>query len=138
MFLSLHVYSLYGTIILTWFDIVFICYYYWTFAIKLNRIYIHSVNIIFFFLLLVWFLFEVADHSTSYTSADLSKVVDLATLCTFLTIGQALSGWMAGATIAATLLHGCLACVHGFVSTFLYPSLTVFILSKAFVSLNCL
>ena len=47
------------------------------------------------------------DHSNSYASADLSKVVDLATLCTctFLTIGWTSSGWMAGTTVTTTLLQ---------------------------------
>ena len=52
-------------------------------------------------------LFQVVDHSTSYASADLSKVDDLTALCTFLTIGWASYGWMAGTTVTATLLHWC-------------------------------
>ena len=60
---------------------------------------------IFFFMVLVWFLFLVMNGSISPTSADLSKVVNLATLHTLLPNGWALSGWMAGNTITAPLLH---------------------------------
>ena len=42
---------------------------------------------------------------TSYTAADLSKVVDFPKLCTFPTMGWALSGWMAGTAIDTTLLY---------------------------------
>ena len=93
MFPSLAVSTLYGTIILTWLDDVFrLDVLYWILDIRINRFYIHHVHIIFFFLVLVWLLFWVVDCSTSYTSEDLSKVVDLAILCTFLTIGQASFG----------------------------------------------
>ena len=51
------------------------------FAIKNNKIYIDHVKMI-FFKVLVWFLFLVMDSSISPASADLSKVVDLATLYT--------------------------------------------------------
>ena len=41
----------------------------------------------------------------SPASSDFSEVIDLAAVCTLLPIGWALSGWMAGTTITATLLH---------------------------------
>ena len=44
------------------------------------------------------------EGSISPTSPDLSKIVDLATLCTLPPIGQALSWWMSGTSITTTLL----------------------------------
>ena len=59
-----------------------------------------------FFMVLVWFMFSVMDGSVSPTSADISKVIDLAALDTLLPISQALSGWMVGTIVTATLLCG--------------------------------
>ena len=71
------------------------------------------------------------DHSTSYISVVLSKVVDLAILCTSLTIGWALSGWKAGITITATLLRYFGMCLQFSLNLSLPHS--YFILSKSFV-----
>ena len=75
------------------------------FVIEKNRIYIHPINMIYFFTVLVWFLFQVMDSSISSTSADLPEVVDLDTLPILLSIGRESFGCMDGTTISATLLH---------------------------------
>ena len=49
---------------------------------------------IYFLMVLVWFLFQVMHGSNSFTSADLSQVVDLSTLHALFTTGQASSGLM--------------------------------------------
>ena len=56
--------------------------FYWVFLFLV-------INRIFLFLLLVTFLFQAVNHSTSYASIHLSKMVDPVALCTFLTIGWA-------------------------------------------------
>ena len=71
--------------------------------IEINRIYIHCINMIYFFIVLVWVLLQVVDGSISSTSADLCEVVDLSVLCALPFTGQASSGQMAGSTISATL-----------------------------------
>ena len=55
--------------------------------IEMNRIYIHFINMIYFFMVLVWFLFQIMNSSISSTSADFSEVVDLSALCTLLSHG---------------------------------------------------
>ena len=76
----------------------------------------------------------------SYTSADLSKVVDLATLCTFLTIGLASpSGYIAGTTIAAALLHGCFWHVFAVFCQFVSVPLSLSLSYQSLLSLlDCL
>ena len=73
------------------------------------------------------------DGSISPTSADLSTVIDLAALHTFLAIDQALSGCMAGTTITTTLLTWyCGTCLWFSQIMSLCPSFIVFILSISF------
>ena len=75
------------------------------------------------------------DGSNSPTSADFSKVVDLATLHALLPIGQVLSGWKTGPTITGTLLHGnFLTCLQ--VSQIVSLSLFLSIWSSSFVFLR--
>ena len=71
MFPSLPVSTLYGTIILTWFDSVFRFAVITEYLLLKLVIYILHINI-------------SSSHSTSNASADLSKVVDFAALCTFI------------------------------------------------------
>ena len=73
------------------------------------------------------------DGSISSTSADLSKVVDLATLYTILPIGKALSGWMAGNAITVTLLFRHFGMFCNFPRLCLCSPFIVFILSNSFV-----
>ena len=56
------------------------------FAIKNNQIYIHCVNGVLFYIALVWHLFDVVDGCISPAPAYLSKVVNLARVCTLLPI----------------------------------------------------
>ena len=79
---------------------------------------------LYFFMVLLWFLFQVMDSSISLPSADLSGVVDLTALHTLLSIGRASSRQMAGTTISATV--GVVACVCGF---FLILALSPFTIS---------
>ena len=139
MFPLLPVSTLCGTVIEIWFDDVFrFSVNYQPYTIENNRNYIHCVNMV-FFMVLVWFLFQVMDGSISPASADLSKVFDLATLCTPLPIGQALSRWMAGFTITATLASQ--AFWHMFTifsDCFSAPPFYCFTLSDSFVVLRVL
>ena len=103
MFLPLPVSTLYATITETWFENVF------RFAVMINHLLLKILEFIFLgqydlLTVLVWFLFQVMGGSISLTSADLATVVDLSTLHTPLPKGPALSGWMTGITIAATML----------------------------------
>ena len=75
------------------------------------------------FLVLACFLFYIMYLPVSYTFVYLSKLVDLAIFCKFLTIGWASSGWMAGTTITAALLCRCFGmCLWFSVSLSLFPS----------------
>ena len=62
------------------------------FVIEIKRTPIDHKYVIYFFMVFIWFLFQVMDGSIFPTSEDLPKVVDLATLCTLLSIGWASSG----------------------------------------------
>ena len=70
------------------------------FVTEINRIYIHHINMIYFLMVLVWFLFQVMDSAISSAFADLPEVIDLKTLHALLSIGQASSWRMAGITIS--------------------------------------
>ena len=61
------------------------------FVTEINKIYIHHMNMIYFFMVLVWFLYKAVDGSISHMSADLPEVVNFFTLYTF-SIGFAGSG----------------------------------------------
>ena len=105
MFPSLPVSTLYGTVFITLFDDAF------KFAVikdhlllKRNGIYIHCVNGIFFFL--VRFLLYIVDCYASCTPTNLSEMVHLVTLCTFLSMYWASSGLLAGSTVLAILFDG--------------------------------
>ena len=50
---------------------------------------------IYLFMVLVWFLFQVMDSSISPTSPHFPEVVDFATLHALLSIDCTPSGWMA-------------------------------------------
>ena len=90
------------------------------FVIELNRIYIHLINMINFFRMLVCLLLQGVDGSIASVSLDLSEVVSLSALCTLLTIGHTSSGWVALTTISAALVHRdfgiCLWCFSHIVS----------------------
>ena len=97
MFPSMTVPTWYGTIIETWFDDVF------RFSVITDHLLLKIIE--FIFAMSIWSSSSWCwsgscsrswNSSISPMSADLSKVP----------ICQALSGWMAGATITATLLHG--------------------------------
>ena len=51
----------------------------------------YHINIIYFFMVLIWFLFQVVDGAISPNPAELAGVVDLAALWALLSIGQASS-----------------------------------------------
>ena len=77
------------------------------------------------------------DNSTSYASVTLSKVGNLATLCTIPTLGLASSGWMVGTKIITTLLNGCFCASTSFtlVRTCLcVTSLFSLVLAKSHIS----
>ena len=99
MFPSLTVSTLYGTIIETWFGSLFRFAVIMNHLLLKNRIYIHFVNMVFFFVVLVW-SWMVLFLPLLQTS------LKWLTLPHFTPIGQTLSGWIAGTTITATLLHG--------------------------------
>ena len=80
--------------------------YYQMFVTEINRIYIHHINMIYFFMVLVWFLFQVVDGSISSASADLFEVVHLYALCALLVIDQASSDQIVWTTISSTPVHG--------------------------------
>ena len=72
-------------------------------AIKINGIYNHLVNVIFFFRFRL--LLNIVDYSASCTPANLLEVVNLVALHAFLTTSWALSGLMAASTVFPILLH---------------------------------
>ena len=65
------------------------------FVVEENRIYFHCINMIYFFMVLVWFLCQVMDVSISPDSADLSEVAGVSALFAFLCHRLASYGWMA-------------------------------------------
>ena len=76
------------------------------------------------------------DGSISPTSTNLSKVVDLAALCTLLLIGQPLPGWMTGTTITGTMLLSHFGTCLWFSQIMSLSPFIVYILSNFFVSMK--
>ena len=105
---SLPVSTLYNTFIETWLDDVF------RFTVITDHLLLKIIELYspcqYDLLLHPVDVLPILGHGQFYfispTSADLSEVVDLATLHTLLPIGKAFSGWMARTTITATLICG--------------------------------